>query len=110
MITNSRETLEKVDEKILLIAIVGNLEAIKKGGITIEEAEKFLFSPYMVNKLKTKKCDEKIIQIVEKGCELEDIYSLIPEKLYEVIDEMKQEALKLMKKYEEFNKSFWLEK
>lgn len=103
------EKLGKVDEKMLLIAIVGNMESIKNKGITIDEAEKFLFCPHVVNKLKTKKCNEKIIELIEKGCELEDIYSLIPEKLDETINEIEQEALRLMKTYEEYNKSFWME-
>ena len=42
--------LGKVDEKILLIAIVGNMESIKNKGITIDKAEKFLFCPHVVNK------------------------------------------------------------
>ena len=108
IIRTFENTLGKVEEKILLVAIIGSLEAIKNGGITIDEAEKFLFSPHIVNKLKVKKCDEKIIELVAKGCELEDISSIIPEKLNEVIDEMKQEIVKLMQTYEEFNKSFWL--
>lgn len=39
-----------------------------------------MFSPRMVNKLKAKMCDEKIVEIIMRGCELEDIASLIPEK------------------------------
>lgn len=97
MIKTIDETLGKVDEKMLLIAIVGSMESIKNGGITIDEAEKFLFCPHIVNMLKIKKCNEKIIELIEKGCELEDIYSLIPENLNEIINEIEQEALRLMK-------------
>ncbi|MBD5476859.1 MAG: DUF3969 family protein [Lachnospiraceae bacterium] len=32
-----------------------------------------------------KKCNEKIIDLIAKGCELEDIASLLPERLDEVI-------------------------
>lgn len=88
----SKNSLEKVDEKIILIAMAGTLETLKNGGITIEEAEKFLFSPYIVKKLKGKKCNEEIIELVLKGCELEDIVSLIPEELNDVIDELKVSA------------------
>lgn len=102
------ETLGKVDEKMLLIAIVGSMESIKNGGITIDEAEKSLFCPHIVNMLKIKKCNEKIIELIEKGCELEDIYSLIPENLNEIINEIEQEALRLMKTFEEYNKSLWI--
>ena len=104
-----KEKLGKVDEKIILLAIIGNLEAIKKDGITIDEAEKFLFSPYMIKKLRAKMCDEKIIKIITKGCELEDIASLIPEKLNDVINELKKESVCLMKKYDEISEFFWIE-
>ena len=108
-VTVKRDVLEKVDEKNFLIAIIGNLEAVKNNGITIDEAEKFLFSPHMANKLKKEKCDEKIIELIKKGCELEDVASLIPERFDEVIDEMKRDALVIIQNYEEYNKSFWIE-
>lgn len=63
----------------------------------------------MINELKSKKYKKEIIELLEKGCELEDIASVIPKKMSEVINEMKQQTLKLMKNYETFNKSFWFE-
>lgn len=109
IITISKDRLEKADEKIILIAMAGTLEAIKNGGITIEEAESFLFSPYTEKKLRAKKCKKEIIELVQKGCELEDIVSLIPEELNNVIDELKQEIYLLLKKYETFDGTHWLE-
>ena len=102
-----KNSLEKVDEKIILIAMAGTLETLKNGGITIEEAEKFLFSPYIVKELKKKKCNKDIIELILQGCELEDINSLIPEELNDVIDELKQEIFLLLKKYESFDEKFW---
>lgn len=98
-----------VDKKIVLLTVIGILETIKKGGVTIEEAEKFLFSPNMVRRLREKRCDEKIVNLIMKGCELEDVASLMPEKLSEIINEIEMEALELIKGYEEFSKSFWIE-
>ncbi len=109
MVIIKKNILEKIDEKILLIAIIGNLEAVRNNVITIDEAEKFLFSPYMVEELRVKMCNKKIIELIMKGCELEDIASLIPEKFNEVIEEMKAEALMLIRDYEEFNEEFWIE-
>lgn len=92
-----------------MITIIGNLKSIINGEITIDESENFLFFPKMINELKSKKCKKEIIELLEKGCELEDIASVIPKKMSEVINEMKQQTLKLMKNYETFNKSFWFE-
>ena len=100
------EMLEKADEKILLITIIGILEALQNDVITIEESEKIVFSPYMVKELKKKGCNEKVIKIIEKGCELEDIESLLPERLNGIISEMKQEVLTCIHQYEQLDKSF----
>lgn len=81
MVTIKTNSLEKVDEKMLLLAIIGSLEAMKNRAVTIDEVEKFIFSPRMIKVLREKKCDKKIVDIVEKGCELEDINSLLPEKI-----------------------------
>ena len=52
----------------------------------------------MIRQLKEKNCNTIIIHILEKGCELEDIASLLPQELLKSIEEMKQEALEEMKK------------
>lgn len=85
------------EEKKLLISIIGTLEAIKEGGLSITEAEKLLFSPYIVRQLKKRKYNESVINLVEKGCELEDIASLLPQRLIENIEELKQEAIEEIK-------------
>ena len=52
----------------------------------------------------------KIIDILEKGCELEDIESLIPDRLLKVINELEKETLEIIKEYPRFNKTFWINK
>lgn len=62
----------------------------------------------MINQLKEKKYRESLIEILEKGCELEDIDSLLPQNLEKYIDELKLETLEEMKKYEPFEQKFWI--
>ena len=50
-----------------------------------------------------------ILQIIEEGCELEDIFSLLPDKFDGVIDNMRRKSLLLLKNYEEYNHFFWLD-
>ena len=76
------------------------MEAISDDAITIDEGEKILFSPRMVKRLIYEKCDEEIVSIIEEGCELEDIESLIPQKLWETITALKKTALAKLKLYE----------
>lgn len=99
---------ESVNEKMLLICIIGTLEAIKGGGLSIEEAEKFLFSPYMIRRITEKRYNESIINILEKGCELEDIVSLLPQELEKNLEQMKQETLIVMKSYKAFEEEPWI--
>lgn len=101
-------TKKSLNEKILLISIIGTLEALKGEGLSINEAEKYLFSPHMVQMLREKKCNKSIIFIIEKGCELEDIISLLPQKYIDSIEELKQETLAILREYEVFEQKFWI--
>ncbi len=103
------ESFSETDEKTLLLAILGNLEAVRKGVITIDEAEKFIFSPYIARNLTIRGCNKQIIKLIKKGCELEDINSLLPDKINQVLDELKKETLNLIDNYKTFDSSFWIE-
>jgi len=101
--------ISEIEEKMILLSMVGILEALKRDCLQIDEAEKFLFSPHMINILKSRKCNDKIINLLERGCELEDIVSLIPEKIEKIINELKESAIEVLKEYPEFVKTFWVE-
>ena len=100
---------KKVNEKIILLSIIGSLDAIKEEAVSIDEIEKFLFSPHIYHKLKQKGYSGDILQIIEEGCELEDIFSLLPDKFDGVIDNMRRKSLLLLKNYEEYNHFFFLQ-
>ena len=59
IVTIKANTLEKVDEKMLLLSIIGSLEALKNSAVTIDEVEKFLFSPRMIKALREKNVMKK---------------------------------------------------
>ena len=99
--------MKDLEEKILLIEILGCLEALEKKVVSIDEIEKFIFSPRTIRLLREKKCNEAIISIVEQGCELEDYDSLIPEKLMNRIMEMKKSVEACIKEYKEYSQTFW---
>ena len=64
---------------------------------------------HIYHKLKQKGYSGDILQIIEEGCELEDIFSLLPDKFDRVIDNMRRKSLLLLKNYEEYNHFFWLD-
>ena len=88
------------DEIRVLTIAIGILDALKQGPINVEFAEKSIFAPKYVKELKEKKCNGEIIKIIEEGCELEDIESLIPQKLANNIEILEKKALELLKMYE----------
>jgi len=67
-------------ERFILILNVGMMTAIKEGVISIEEAENYLYSPYSVEKIRKLGINEDVIKLIELGCELEDVESLIPDR------------------------------
>ena len=59
----------------------------------IVKNKKLLFSPHMHHMLKKKGYSKDNLQIIEEGCELEDIFSLLPNELDEAIEDIKKESL-----------------
>lgn len=96
------------EEKLLLIGIIGILETVKRGNVSVNEAEKIFFSPHVVNQLKKRECRIEIIDILERGCELEDIASLLPQSLEKNIIELEKQTLKVMEVYPQFDDKFWI--
>ncbi|MGA8942865.1 MAG: DUF3969 family protein [Thermoactinomyces sp.] len=79
-------------QHFLSIVQLGILEALEEKIMTIEEAEGYLFNPYSVEKLEELGIDQRVIDIVSHGCELEDVQSLIPDKLFTTIKKLKEET------------------
>ena len=91
-------TLSKKNEieQFLLINIIGLMSLLENDEISICECESFLFSPYSVDKIKKLQINDKIIRLIELGCELEDVESLLPRKLKSNIESIKKEAINLL--------------
>lgn len=91
----------KMGRKKEIINVIGVLEAIQYNALSIEEAEAYIFSPKYAKYLKTQDCDQQVIELIEFGCELEDVESLLPEKLSVTIANLEKKALDLLKEYRE---------
>lgn len=81
-------------ERLLSIIQLGLVSALENEIITIEEAEGYLFNPFTVEKLQKYGFSEEVIDIIREGCELEDIQSLVPEKLLSNIFRLKEQIVK----------------
>ena len=92
--------LDKVEiEKFILINIVGLMESLNEGAIKIEDCEQCLCSPYSVEKLNTLGINTEVVDLIEQGCELEDVESLVPQKLKDEINKIKVKAIKLLSQF-----------
>lgn len=95
-------------EKLLLINLLGIIESLTLNLITLEEAEKILFTPYTMDILQEKQISKEIINIIHLGTELEDVLSIIPDKYNDSLLEMRRlttECLKLKQKTLILNKA-----
>lgn len=80
-------------ERLLLALNIGLLIALEKGMFKLEELEGYLYNPYSVQILEKMGIDTKVIDLISLGCELEDVNSLIPEKLVKTIQELKDKSI-----------------
>ncbi|EHR8834872.1 DUF3969 family protein [Shigella flexneri] len=69
----------KYVDKFMAILLSGILHSLKEGSITIDESELLVFRPFISRLLHKNGCDKELIDIIDLGCELEDIESLVPE-------------------------------
>lgn len=84
-------------ERLLSILNVGLCAALAQGVLSIEAAEHYLYSPYTLETLQQLGVSPELLQVVHLGTELEDVESLLPEKLDESLVEMKELSFKILK-------------
>ncbi|MGL4860957.1 MAG: DUF3969 family protein [Enterobacteriaceae bacterium] len=82
---------ENLDYFINLL-IAGILSSLRNNSISIDMAEKILFSPKVASEAERIGLSAETVRNLWLGTELEDVESLLPEKLTETIDEMQNRA------------------
>lgn len=85
-------------EKFLGFLLLGVLHAIDMKAISIDEAESLIFKPSTSTLLTKAGFSEDIVNIIDYGCELEDIESLIPERLADNVKELMERTLACIQK------------
>lgn len=80
---------KKPIDRILTLLELGILTALENNKMKIYEAEGYLFNPYTVGLLENLGVNDQVVEIIKHGCELEDVESLIPQKLEETIQRLK---------------------
>ncbi|UBX50989.1 DUF3969 family protein [Providencia alcalifaciens] len=82
--------------KFISFLALGVLTALDKNLISIDEAEGYIFKPYLSKLLEKIGSEEKLIDIVNLGCELDDVASLYPEDLQDQIKDLLDKTLSVI--------------
>ncbi|EMS1065065.1 DUF3969 family protein [Providencia stuartii] len=95
---------DKYANKFISFLALGVLTALEKKLISVDEAEGYIFKPSLVTSLGEINATEELINIINLGCELEDIESLIPEKLQSNIEDLLNQTLSVIKQSDDFGR------
>ncbi len=79
--------------QMVAVMSLGMCTAIVAGSLSIEDAERRLFNPQVLARLTELGLPEALIEIVHLGTELEDVQSLIPDRLGKSLEQMQAKAL-----------------
>lgn len=89
-------------QRILAVLTLGILESLADDVISVNEAERLLFSPNTMEFCKKNSLSTKLYAIIEKGIFLDDIERLLgPEKLNEAMNKMREGSRSLLEETEE---------
>lgn len=83
-------------EHLIAILNLGICSALDNNLLRIEEAATYLYNPYTMEQMKKLGLAQELIDTIHLGTELEDVESLIPDKLRDSIEEIKVETIKFM--------------
>lgn len=102
------KNIDIVGEMAILLIALGSLQALKHKAITIDESQRILFSPYISTHLEKNEVNERIIDIINECCELEDIFELIPTKYMETLQILQNRIIEILKQYDEESRKRWV--
>ncbi|MBH0368992.1 DUF3969 family protein [Salmonella enterica] len=84
-------------EKFISLLALGVLYSIKEKAISIDEAEVFIFTPSTSSILNEAGYSNALVDIIDSGCELEDVADLIPERLTDNVKDLISKTLSLIR-------------
>jgi hypothetical protein len=95
---------DKQASKFISFLTLGVLTALDRNLISIDEAEGFIFKPYLAKLLEQMGSEEKLIDIINIGCELDDVASLYPEDLDVQIKDLLDKTLSVISHSEDLGR------
>lgn len=96
--------------KLVALVTVGICDALQEGQIEITEAERLLFSPHVISRVK--KCDPTLAEIIHLGTELDSIQDLVPHEYEPTLNRIRtlaQESLSRLSYKQEEDQVHWID-
>ena len=90
--------MNKIEEKVFLIKVLGTLISLKSEILTIDDSGYYIFRPEIIKILQEKKCSNKIIDVLKKCLEIEDIKDLLPDIYYSNLQDLINLTMKQIRK------------
>lgn len=84
-------------DQFISFLILGVLYSLEHKLISIDDAEGFIFMPSVAQILCKAQLPNELIDIIESGCELDDIVDLVPEQLNNNIKELMIQTMSVLK-------------
>jgi hypothetical protein len=88
--------INRNNSKTLALVIIGTLRALRLKVLSINEAQQIIFSPAILGVLRSKGYDQRIIDMIHLGTELENIESIIPNQLEKSIGDIERMAVQYL--------------
>ncbi|MDC2865430.1 DUF3969 family protein [Bacillus sp. BP-3] len=96
---------QAVLEKTILLFVLSIVESLKLKVVSLDEAYRYIFNLDVLELLMDRSIDDKVLEIVHLGIELEDIQNLIPEDLEQNIEELKWRCIQVLSDYEMYEET-----
>ncbi|BBL71810.1 DUF3969 family protein [Methylogaea oryzae] len=90
-------------EKLMAIIAIGVSVSLKRGAVSISEAEQLLYSPRTFEVLKSARADKTVLSIIFSGTELENIARLLPDNLEKELTSLSDSAIAFLLSKNEIN-------
>lgn len=91
-------------DKFIGFLTLGVLYCLENKIISIDEAEGFIFKPYVHDLLGKINSSNELVNVIKLGCELEDIESLMPDRLQDNINDLFNRTLSMIENSREIGR------
>jgi len=95
-------------ERIVLVLNLGILRAVRHGAMTVDDAMWYFLRPYVGLLVAEVGGREETRELIMECCELENVQSLIPDRLPAIVEQLELRNLELLASLPKKPTEYWL--